>query len=147
MRRGLQLFAWCLLMLTCACDPGLSIRQNLTRVESERNRGVLVQVGTSHSFIGERSYAPIMRVTNSSDLPITITNVELALHDSTRSNEPRQASSYPLVLRPGDSDALDVWFDLRSNIKSAFKSPAELCIRYTRGGRDEIARVALVRER
>jgi hypothetical protein len=136
----------CLPLLTCACDPGMTIRQNLSHVENEPNRGVLVRVGTSHSFIGERWYAPVVRATNASDLPITITSVELALHDSTCSNEPRQASSYPLLLHPGDSEALDVRFHLSSNIKSAFMSAAELRVRYTSGSRKEVARVALVRE-
>jgi hypothetical protein len=133
-----------LLSLTSACDPGMTIRQTLSR-ERAASPGVSIQVGTSHPFIGESVYAPVVMVTNSSGSTITITAVELVFQGSL-ANKPRRAANFPLAVPPGQSDTLDVLFEVSGGVKKAFRVPAELRVYYTSSGKEETARATLVGE-
>jgi hypothetical protein len=146
MRRIVRALVPFTLLLMSACDPGITIRQTLSRAESAATPGVVVQVATSHPFIGESSYAPVVTVTNSSDSLITITAAELVIPGSTYANKPRRTASYPLAVPPGKSDTLDIWFEVNSGVKKAFRVPAEWRVHYTSGDKDQIAHATLVGE-
>lgn len=136
-------------VLVVACDPGMTIRQ--TKSSGEVTNGghaaspqVAIDVKTSHPLIGETWYAPQVRITNSSDSPITVTSIELTARRTTYANKPPQPGIYPLVVSPGKTEALLVWFDIGDAVKKTFQQPAELRVHYRSGSKEEIARTSIV---
>jgi hypothetical protein len=100
-----------------ACDPRITIRQIKSFVQSENVTitaipKISVDVKTTRQFVGEKWYSPQTIATNTSDLPITITGVELFAEGTTFQNKPRVANYYPLNLSAHDTVALDVDFRL-----------------------------------
>jgi hypothetical protein len=138
---GLLLTA--LLVLTIACDPGMTIRQT-SSLGATNGAGVAVYVKTSHPLIGETWYAPEVKVTNSSDSPITVTRVELTTQRATYTNKPRSSGTYPLIVPPRETEALDIWFDLHDDVKKTFQQSAELRAHYRSSGKEEIAQSNII---
>jgi len=129
--------------LTIGCDPGMVIRQT-SSLGAAGGASVVVYVKTSHPLIGETWYAPGVEVTNSSDSPITVTSVELAARSVTYANNPGRAGTYPLIVPPGKTEALDIWFDLHDDVKNTFQQPAELRVHYRSSGTEKIARANIM---
>jgi hypothetical protein len=127
------------LVLTIACDPGMTIHQT-SSLGAINGAGVVLYVKTSHPLIGETWYAPEVKVTNSSDSPITVTGVELTVERATYANKPRRSGTYPLIVPPRETEALDIWFDLRDDVKKSFQQSADLRVHYqSSSGKEQIA--------
>jgi hypothetical protein len=130
------------MFLTIGCDPAIAIRQIRS---SNGSAPITIDVRTQHPLVGDRIYAPQVTVTNGSDLPITITSVELAAKQGTYANKPRQPGSYPSIVPPGKTETLDIWFDLTDDVRETFfRQPAELRVHYKSRGRDETAHVSVI---
>jgi hypothetical protein len=134
-----------LLVLTIACDPGMTIRQT-SSLGATNGAGVAVHIRTSHPLIGETWYAPEVEVTNSSDSPITVTGVELTVQRATYANKPRRSGTYPLIVPPRETEALDIWFGLHDDVKKTFQQSAELRVHYRISGKEEIAESNIIGE-
>ena len=129
--------------LPVACDPGMTIRQ--MKASTGTSAPIKIEVKTEHPLVGEDLYVPNVTVTNILDSPITITSVELAAKRSTYANKPRHAESYPSVVAPGKTEALDIWFHLADDLKKTFfRQPAELRVHYKIRGQDETAHVSVI---
>ena len=89
-------------------------------------------------------YAPDTKVTNSSESPITVTGVELIARGVTYANRPGRPGTYPLIVFPGETDALDIWFDLHDDVKKTFQQSAELRVHYRGGDIEEVAQVKII---
>ena len=148
LRRTIQLASLTALLLIVGCDPGMTIREAVQRdrlhapsVTASPNR-VLISVKTDHAFIGETWYDPTITVTNLSSTQITITAVELAAKGTVYADK-RQAA-YPLVVRAGQSVTVDPAFDLRDNVKTFFRRPADLRANYAIHGQQTTAHATIV---
>jgi len=126
------------LMLLVACDPGMTVRQINSFVESENAAvhgipQISVDVKTTHQMIGEGWYGPRVTVTNSSDIPITITGVELIADGTTFQNQPLAVKDYPVTLPAHSTVPLGVYFRFGTgmDVDRVFKKPGELRIRYS----------------
>ena len=131
------------LVVTVACDPGMTISQASSPGAAKGAR-VAVNVKTSHPLVGATWYAPDTKVTNSSESPITVTGVELIARGVTYPNRPHRSGTYPLIVPPGETDALDIWFDLHDDVKKTFQQSAELRVHYRGGGSEEVAEVKII---
>ena len=134
--------------LFVACDPGMTIRQINSTVDSKKTAVVVppemtIEVKPTHQLIGEGWYDPQVKVTNSSDSPITITRVELVAQSATYENQPHAAESYPLSLPARGTTSLDIGFRFNQGVNKIFKEPAELRIHYLTGGHDGLARTTV----
>jgi hypothetical protein len=136
-------FLTAVMVLTIGCDPGMMIRQT-SSPGAASGASAAVYVKTSHPLIGETWYAPEVKVTNSSDSPIAVTGVELAARSITYANKPRRPGTYPLIVPPGKTEALDIWFDLRDDVKKTFQKSAELRVHYQSSGKEEIAQANII---
>ena len=90
------------MFLLVACGPAIAIRQ--IRASNGTSAPITIDVKTRYPLVGERIYEPQVTVTNGSDLPITITSVELAAKQGTYANKPRQPGSYPSTVPPGKTE-------------------------------------------
>lgn len=148
---GRTLLVLALLSLV-ACDPGMSVRQINSFVES-KNRGVTavpklsVDVKTTHQLIGERWYDPQIIATNSSDIPITITSVELIAGTATFQNRPQAAKDYPVTLPAHRAAPLNVDFRFSDDldVHKVFRRPAELRIHYSTERGSGLAHITVAR--
>jgi len=132
-------------ILIVGCDPGLTIYQvRPAKVAGAASPQVTIHVRTSHQIIGETWYAPEVKVTNSSGASIAVTKVELAEGRATYENKPRSAGSYPLLISPGDTQVLDVWFDLKEGVGRTFHKPTELRVHYRSGDKEQIVSTTIV---
>jgi hypothetical protein len=131
------------LVVTVACDPGMTISQ-ASAPEAGKGARVAVNVKTSHPLVGETWYAPDAQVTNSSESPITVTGVELSARGVTYANRPGRPGTYPLIVAPGKTDALDIWFDLSDDVKKTLQQAAGLRVHYRVGDREEVAEVKMI---
>jgi hypothetical protein len=146
-----QAFVRILLLLTLgtlvACDPGMSIRELKSEVDSENTTTtaipkISVDVKTTHQLIGENWYSPRVVVTNSSNVAVTITNIELVAGAATYENTPRMAR-YPLNVPAHDSVPLDVYFHFSKGVDGVFKNPSELRIHYLSVRDTGVARITV----
>ena len=154
MRRTFTGLLVVLLLLTVGCpigDPGMTIRQavqrgSLSGLPATPSPSYLgINVKTSHPFQGETWYAPTVTVTNSFESPITVSAVELVVRGVTYANGRGRAEAYPVVVLPGKTETLDIWFDLRENVwKTFFKQSAELRVHYRKDAREEIAHASII---
>ena len=76
------------LILVVGCDPGITVRQIDSSVESESAAAttipkISVEVKTTSQLIGQRLYDPHVTATNLSDVPVTITSIELVASSGT----------------------------------------------------------------
>ena len=134
--------------LFLACDPGMTVRQINSIVDSKKTAVVVppemtIEIKTTHHLIGEGWYDPQVKVTNSSDSPITIRRVELVAQAVTYENQPRAAESYPLTIPARSTASLDIGFRFNQGVNKIFKKPAELRIHYLTGGHDGLARTTV----
>jgi hypothetical protein len=138
--------------LMVACDPGMSIRQVKAPVQATignvaSDADVIVSVNTTHQLIGVNWYEPRIKVTNVSNQPITVTNLELFARAKAYANEPPQfqPAPYPLRMEPGSTEVLQGMFWLDEDVQNTFQKPAELLVHYKIGDKPGIARVRVVR--
>jgi hypothetical protein len=130
-------------LLLVDCDPGMTIRQ--IKVSNGPSAQLTINVKTQHPLIGHTWYVPQVTVNNCSNSPITITSVELAAKRGTYANRPRQPESYPSAVPSGETETLDIWFDLTDDVKETFfRQPAELRVHYKSRGQDETAHVSVI---
>ena len=111
---------------------------------SSASAQIAIDVKMSHPLTGETMYAPQVTITNSSDSSITITGVELISRGVTYANNPPQLGLYPLVVQPGRTEGLLVWFDLKDSVKKTFHQPAELRVHYRKDSREKIVHTSVV---
>ena len=140
------------LMSLVGCDPGMTARQINSFVESENAAGVVgpkvsVVVKTTHQLIGERRYSPQVTATNPSDIPVTITSVELIASSQTFKNEDIAAKDYPVTLPSRSTVPLGAYFRFRDgvDVDRAFKNSGELRIHYSSKQGAGIVRVTVAR--
>ena len=151
MRDKVRILVVAIAILAAACDPGMTIYQAKSPHEAESgvtagSSQVVLEVKTSHPLIGETKYAPRVRITNSSNSSITVTSVELISQGSTFVSNPPQQGFYPLVVQPGKTEGLVVWFDLKNGVKKTFHQPAELRVHYLEDNKEQIAHTRVVGE-
>jgi len=103
-----------------------------------------VFVKTSHPLIGEAWYAPEVKVTNASGLPVTITSVELVTGRTTYLNKPLQSETHPVIVAPRGTETLEVRFSLNKGVKRIFEQPATLRVRYRSAGKEGNTQANLV---
>lgn len=134
LRTGLLLV---FLPLLIGCDPGMIIHQAVQRGNFRHSQAIArasylrVKVETTHPLQGETWYAPRVEATNLSASPITVSAVELVARGTTYENGPDWIKPYPLVVQPGQTQVLGVWFDLHDNVwKTFFKQAADLRVNY-----------------
>jgi hypothetical protein len=138
-------------ILAVGCDPGMSISQMKSSYEATKGDSAATQIAidvkTSSSLIGDTWYVPQVRITNSSNSSITITTVELISRGVVYANKPVQPGFYPLVVQPGKTDDLLVWFDLNDPVYKTFKEPSELRVHYRKDNKEEIAHASVIGNR
>lgn len=142
MKRRLGTLLTATLVVTVACDPGMTISQASS--PGATKGAVSVHVKTSHPLVGETWYAPDTKVTNSSESPITVSRVELSARGVAYANRPRRPGTYPLIVPTGGTEALDIWFDLHDDVKKTFQQSATLDVHYRKGDQEETAQVNLI---
>ena len=136
------------LIALVACDPGMTVRQINSFVQSENVAvtaipKISVDVKTTHQLVGEHWYSPQTIATNPSGFPIKITGVELVADGTTFQNKPRVANYYPLELPAHDTVALDVNFRFNDGVSKVFKNPGEVRIHYSSQQGAGLARVTV----
>ena len=132
-------------ILLIGCDPGLTIYQvRPANIVNSASAEITIHVRTSHPLVGETSYAPEVKITNSSGAPITVTKVELAEGNATYENKPVRAGTYPVSISAGDTQVLDAWFDVKDGVGKIFHKPAELRVYYRSGDKEEIVSTTIV---
>ena len=99
---------------------------------------------TPLSALGEIHYATHVKITNTSDSSISITKVDLISQGETYASKPIQHGLYPLVVQPGRTEDLLVWFDLNDGVKKIFRQPVELRVHYTKDNKEQIAHTSVV---
>jgi P pilus assembly chaperone PapD len=131
-----------LLLVSSACDPGMTIYQTNLEQNSSTSHPITVRIKSTRPFIGETWYSPDdVTVINSTQDAIVITKVELFANGKTYNNKPPGAEhDYPLTLSPGKTERLPVWFDLNDSVKRTFETQVELRVYYRRGLEESIAR-------
>jgi hypothetical protein len=129
--------------LVVACDPAITIRQ--VKAPDGTSTPITIELKTEHPFAGHTWYAPEVTVTNRSDSLVSITFVELATKRGTYENKPRRPGGYPVTVPPGETETLNIWFDLTDDVKETFfRQPAELRLHYKSRGQDETAHVSVI---
>ena len=132
-------------ILLIGCDPGLTIYQvRPANIVNSASTEITIHVRTSHPLVGETSYAPEVKITNSSVASITVTKVELAEGNATYENKPVKAATYPVSVSAGDTQVLDVLFDIKDGVGKTFHKPAEFRVHYRSGDREEIVSTTIV---
>jgi hypothetical protein len=118
---------------TIGCDPGMTIRQSDDQTNDSKLK---IQVPMSHPLIGENWYAPDnVRVTSLFESDVTITGVQLVSENNTYPYRQVGPTEYPVVIPPGRTIRIPIWFDLDSGVSNVFKNKVELRISYE-GARD-----------
>jgi hypothetical protein len=97
-----------------------------------------------NSFAGEGGESGYFN--SSWDEPSIYRRVRVRAFQGSLANKPRRAANFPLAVPPGQSDTLDVLFEVNGGVKKAFRVPAELRVYYTSSGKEETARATLVGE-
>jgi hypothetical protein len=132
-------------ILLIGCDPGLTIYQvRPASIVNSATAKINIHVRTSHPLIGETSYAPEVKITNSSGASITVTKVELAEGNAIYENKPVRAGTYPASISAGDTQVLDIWFDVKDGVGKMFHKPAELRVHYRSDNKEEIVSTTIV---
>jgi hypothetical protein len=132
------------LVLTAACDPGMTILQDAPNAGTAANKSVVIHVRTIHPFISETWYAPGVEVQNASDSPVSVAKLELVTRRTTFQNKPRRSGAYPAEIPSGTAATLDVWFDLADPVKKTFQEPVELWVYYRNGNKERVAHTNLI---
>lgn len=78
-----------------------------------------------------------------SDSPISVNSVTVVTQWGSFVNAPRRPNFFPLVVAPGSTELLDVWFEIPEGLQKTFRKPAELRVRYRGSAGDATARVRL----
>jgi hypothetical protein len=138
-----------ILLLVAACDPGMTVHQTKSAYEATNGNTatdsqVAIHVKTTHQLIGETWYMPEVQVTNSDESPISITGVELAAQRTIFANKPPRPGTYPLVVLPGRTEILEIWFDLDDDVWNTFQQPAELRVHYRRANKEGVAHASVI---
>jgi hypothetical protein len=138
------------LILLVACDPGMTVRQINSSVESESAAAtaipkISVDVKTTSLLIGQRVYDPQVVATNLSDVPVTITSIELIAGSRTLQNGTHAARDYPVNLPAHSTVPLGVYFSLSDGVDKIFEKPGELRIHYSSQQGSGFARITVER--
>lgn len=130
----------------------MTVRQINSFVESENTTVITipkisVDVKATHQLIGESWYDPHVVATNSSDVPVRITSIELIAGSRTFQNKPRAETDYPMTLPARSTVPLDVYFRFSDGlyVDKVFKNPSELRIRYSSQLGTGVARITVAR--
>jgi hypothetical protein len=132
-----------------ACDPGMTIRQKelpsgFSGDNVSSKPKLAIHIATRHPLIGETWYTSTVAITNLSEIQVTITNVELVTRDATYQGCPPQTGTLPMSVAPGQTENLDVRFELAESVKKAFAEQAELRTHYRVRSQEEIVRTGLI---
>ena len=125
-----------------ACDPSITIRQ-APQSGAASGSAVLLSVRTTHSFVGATWYSTAVTITNRSRAPIAITAVDLIARGLTYHGEASASEPFPVNV-PSATQAIGVRFELREDVRTAFKKPAELQVHYTVNGKTNTATAQLL---
>ncbi len=133
-----------------ACDPGMIVRQASYPGKGRASGSapaemVVVSVRTVSQLVGETWYDPDITVTNNSESPIVVTEVELLAQGKTFAGDSRRTGASPLTIQPESVGSLEVSFRLDADVKKMFfRRPAELLVHYRSGAEQKIARARIV---
>lgn len=149
---SVRIFITLLLICLVGCDPGMTVRQINSVVEAENAASttipkISVDVKTTHQLIGEGWYGPQVIAANLSDVPVTITSIELIAGSKTFQNGTRAAQDYPANL-PAHSTvplSVDIRFSDGVYIRKALENPGELRIHYSSQQGAGLARITVAR--
>jgi hypothetical protein len=118
-------------ILLVGCDPGMTVRQVNALVQSENAAvtsipKISIEVKTTHELIGASWYDPRVIVTNSSDIAVAITRVELIAGGIVFQNEPHAEKHFPVILPLHNPVPIDVYFSFGNGVylDKIFKNPA-----------------------
>lgn len=90
-------------------------------------------------------YDPHIEATNLSDVPVTVTSIELNAGGATLRNGPRAAKDYPVNLPPQGSAPLGAYFSLGDGAGKIFEKAGELRIHYSSQQGSGLARITVAR--
>jgi hypothetical protein len=133
-----------------ACDPGMIIRQASYTGQgpsggSAPAEQVVVSVKKVTQLIGETWYYPDITVTNNSESPILVTDIELLAQGKAYAGDSRRTGAFPLTIQPASVGRLEVSFHLEADVqKTFFRRPAELLVHFQSGAEQKIARARIV---
>jgi hypothetical protein len=138
------------LILVVACDSGMSVRQVNSVVEPESADvtafpQISIDVNTTQLLIGQRLYDPRVTATNLSDIPVTITSIELLAGSRTLQNGLYAKRDYPVNLPAHSTVPLGVYFRVSDGAAKTFNNPAELRVHYSSPQGSGFARITLAR--
>lgn len=137
-----------LLLLIClaiiGCDPAISIRQ-VELPDKPHDSNIEIQIPLSRPLIGEGMYAPgPVQVTNLTQTSLKITSIQLISGQKSFPYEQVGPAKYPVVVSPGKSATLPVWFNLGSSVATVFKDTVEFRVLYEQGSEKNQASVYLI---
>jgi len=108
---------------------------------------VVVSVTTTRQLIGETWYAPKVKITNKSNSPVTVTNIELFVRSKRYANKTREAGTHSLTINSGTTESFEVMFRLDEDVQKTFQEPTDLLVYYRIGEKQQIARATVIRGR
>jgi hypothetical protein len=133
-----------MLVLTLACDPGMTIHQEVPESPPATKAAVGVRVKRQNLLIGETHYLPIVEIENRSDMSIMIASSELVARAATFQSKSFGPDSSNLEIAPGESRTIKLWFDLSDSIRNVFHDPAELRIHYRSRSGEQVVSITIV---
>jgi len=147
---SVQILIVLVLILLVGCDPGMTVRQMNSSIESESAAAttmpkISVDVKTTSHLIGQKLYDPHVTATNLSDVPVTITSIELVVGGTTFQNGPYAVNDYPVNLTAHGTIPLGVYFSLSDGVSKIFEKPGELRIHYCSQQGSGFARITVAR--
>ena len=132
------------LVVTLACDPGMSIHQEVPESLSATKAAVGVRVKSQNLLIGEKHYLATVEIENRSDTTIVIANSELIARTATFQNKSSGPDSSNIEIAPRASGTIKLWFDLSDSVYKVFHDPAELRIHYRSRNGEQFVSIAIV---
>ena len=132
------------LVVTVACDPGMTIHQVVRSEPSRTSEQMSVHVNASNLLIGEKHYAPRVETTNLSSSAITVTGVDVVAHGVVFQGTWREPQNHSLIIASGETQSLKLWFELAQSVQKTFDETIEMRITYRSGGAEQVTKIALV---
>ena len=105
---------------------------------------VTLNMKTGRILVGKKWFAPNVIITNSQDVAITVTDVELGTSSVRYSNSHLRPDSYPRTVPAGSTGELDVCFDLKADVEHTFSTEARLGVHYNVGDHSDVVEAAMI---
>lgn len=122
----------------------MSIRQIKPSPHEPPPTQLIVQVQPINVMIGDTWYATGIKITNLLSSPITVTDIKLRVKQRTYQNKLKAQEASLVVLPPGSTKAIEVWFDLDEDVRTTFQTKAELQVSYGDGKSDRSVQAEII---